>query len=272
MAVDATGAPTSPDNIPTYNTGADAPSGKGFNAAMAALQTALSARLSGQGTPAGGNIPVWNAGASKWQLDGTTKAAVSGLVAGNSGDVLQTSGGIPAWASGAVVLNRATASVDINTSVAETDFYNFSVPGNTIGATKMLRLTIFGDYLHNNVAGDTANIRLYFGGTKHYDFSHNFAGVIAATRQPWFATICIANLNATNSQAIFGSFINADANNAAPTTGIGVLNAGRGGQIGITTLGVIDTTAAAVVRLSAQWSASSVNNSFRSRYAVLELV
>jgi hypothetical protein len=44
MATDATGTPTSPDSIPTYNTSVDAPSGLGFNAAMTAIQTALSAR------------------------------------------------------------------------------------------------------------------------------------------------------------------------------------------------------------------------------------
>lgn len=36
MAQDANGTPTS-KGIPTYNTGADPPSGKGFNAAMAAI-------------------------------------------------------------------------------------------------------------------------------------------------------------------------------------------------------------------------------------------
>lgn len=41
MATDATGTPTSPDGIPTYNTSVDAPSGNGFNAAMAFIQTII---------------------------------------------------------------------------------------------------------------------------------------------------------------------------------------------------------------------------------------
>lgn len=45
MALDATGTPTTPDSIPKYNTAVDAPSGKGFNAAMDQLQVSLSARL-----------------------------------------------------------------------------------------------------------------------------------------------------------------------------------------------------------------------------------
>lgn len=50
MATDATGTVTSPDSIPTYNTAVDAPSGNGFNAAMAAIQTALSNRLAADAT------------------------------------------------------------------------------------------------------------------------------------------------------------------------------------------------------------------------------
>lgn len=45
MAVDATGTP-SPLGIPKYNTGADAPSGKGLNAIVDALDTLLAARVS----------------------------------------------------------------------------------------------------------------------------------------------------------------------------------------------------------------------------------
>lgn len=41
MPTDATGTPSSPDLIPTYNTGLDAPSGKGLNSIVASLQTIL---------------------------------------------------------------------------------------------------------------------------------------------------------------------------------------------------------------------------------------
>lgn len=43
MATDATGTPTSL-GIPTYNTAADSPSGLGFNAAMAVINTLIGAR------------------------------------------------------------------------------------------------------------------------------------------------------------------------------------------------------------------------------------
>ena len=63
MATDATGTPTSPDNIPTYNTAVDAPSGKGFNAAMVSIQTALNNRITTPGGIAIGEFSVWNGSA-----------------------------------------------------------------------------------------------------------------------------------------------------------------------------------------------------------------
>lgn len=60
MATDATGATTSPDGIPTYNTSVDAPSGLGFNAAMAQIQVALSARVNKPAGIVSGEVPVHN--------------------------------------------------------------------------------------------------------------------------------------------------------------------------------------------------------------------
>jgi hypothetical protein len=53
---DASGTPTSPDNIPTYNTGVDPPSGKGFNTAMAQIQSIITNLKAG--TLASGKIAM----------------------------------------------------------------------------------------------------------------------------------------------------------------------------------------------------------------------
>lgn len=93
---DATGTPTSPDSIPTYNTAADAPSGLGFNSAMAAIQTALSARvLKSLFTTAGDLIYA------------TAASTLVRLGVGSAGQVLTVAGGVPTWAApaaGAVTL------------------------------------------------------------------------------------------------------------------------------------------------------------------------
>jgi hypothetical protein len=70
MAVDATGTPTSPDNIPKFNTAVDAPSGKGSNAQMDAIQTALSAKIPAPVGISANEGVVWNG--STWVRSSTT--------------------------------------------------------------------------------------------------------------------------------------------------------------------------------------------------------
>lgn len=73
MAVDATGTP-SPLGIPKYNTGADAPSGKGLNAIVDALDTLITARVTKPSGGVNGDVPVWDGSAWRWPTgtrDGT---------------------------------------------------------------------------------------------------------------------------------------------------------------------------------------------------------
>jgi hypothetical protein len=86
MATDATGTPTSPDSIPKYNTAVDAPSGKGFNAAMDAIQVALSARVLKSLVTTAGDL-----------LIATGSAVLARLGIGSNGQVLTVVAGAPAW-------------------------------------------------------------------------------------------------------------------------------------------------------------------------------
>src|SRR6266545_3512638 len=64
--------------------------------------------------------------------------------------------GVPAAALALpVVYDRVTTAVDVNTSIAETSIYTKAITGNDMGTNRKLRLMMLGDYLHNNVAGDT---------------------------------------------------------------------------------------------------------------------
>lgn len=75
MATDATGAPTSL-GIPTYNINVDAPSGNGFNAAMAEINTLISARAP-LASPALTGTPTAPTPVS---TDNTTKIATTAFV------------------------------------------------------------------------------------------------------------------------------------------------------------------------------------------------
>lgn len=102
MATDATGTPTSPDSIPTYNTAVDKPSGNGFNAAMAAIQTALSARAKlasptftgtpAAPTPANGDNSTTLATTAFVKNQGYITSNAVSTVFGRSGAVVATSG------------------------------------------------------------------------------------------------------------------------------------------------------------------------------------
>jgi hypothetical protein len=116
LATDATGTPTSPDNIPTFNVDADAPSGLGSNAQMAAIQAALSARIN---TPAGivtGEVPVWNG--STWVRSSVQNFSPSGL-SGYPNDITKKLHGDGSWVSDELAYAQITANVSITgTSLA----------------------------------------------------------------------------------------------------------------------------------------------------------
>ncbi len=65
MPTDLNGTPTSL-GIGTYETSSDAPSGLGFNEAMAQIDALIAARMKITGTPTDGQVPSWDAGASEW--------------------------------------------------------------------------------------------------------------------------------------------------------------------------------------------------------------
>jgi hypothetical protein len=296
MATDATGAPT-PLGIPKFNTSADAPSGLGSNAQMDAIDTLLAARVVKPSGIVFGEASVWNG--TGWDRSSTTKIAsgsfagiknvdVDGAAAiayskmnnpGGTTTFLRADGTFAApGASGVSVYDRVTAGVDVNTSVAETSIYTKSILANDMSTNKMLRLVAMGDYLHNNVAGDTLTIRVKFGGTTFYAGAMSFDAVADVKRQPWMIDLRVANLGAANSQIILGSALVDRPAAAAPTTGIGSIEysnstvATAPWVFGISTLGTIDTTANQTLDVTVQWSASSANNSWRQRYALLELV
>lgn len=278
MATDATGTPTSL-GIPKYDPDNDAPSGLGFNAAMDAIDTLIAANPNKPAGIVSGEAVIYNG--TTWVRSTTTNLGLSSIAQGGatSGQVLTWNGS--SWAPSTIsaypqTLERVTAALDINTTVTETDVYSYSVAGNAMGTDKGLRLTLFGDYLHNNGAGDTVTWRVKFGGTTIFQDTENFNAEANANRQPWRLDLNLVNAGATNSQFLNVLYTRDKASQAAPTTGIGnaTFNAyiAGGNLFANSTAAAIDTTTSQTLAISAQWSASSANNSLRRRYAVLELV
>lgn len=109
MPTDLTGTPTSL-GIGTYNVDADAPSGLGFNAAMAQIDALIASRI---GTPAGitsGEIPVWNG--STWVRSLTQRPGQSSLGTGTPG-IATFLRGDGAWQKGAMNLLYDTSDAGV---------------------------------------------------------------------------------------------------------------------------------------------------------------
>lgn len=200
-------------------------------------------------------------------IQNTINSIIAILNGGALNDVLTLGSSGPDWAATSIpqiVLDRSTSTVDVANTVTETDLYSFTVSANTLATAKALRLSLLGDFLHNNVAGDTVTVRLKFGGTVLATLpTYSAEGTTSASRGTFAVHAAIANLGATNSQK---------ADFAMDTQ--------RGGGGSLTsrtyaasdTLGTIDTTANQTIVVTAQWSVASANNSWRKRYAILEIL
>ena len=97
MPLDASGPATSPDNIPTYDPDADAPSGLGLNAIVAAIQAALTTRIPKPASPADGDPLVYDSSSSTWKR-GTDKAVRIAALAGFPNDATKVLKGDGSWA------------------------------------------------------------------------------------------------------------------------------------------------------------------------------
>jgi hypothetical protein len=174
------------------------------------------------------------------------------------------------------VYDRVTTAVDVQNSSSETSVYTKTITGNDMSTNRTLRCRIAGDYLHNNVPGDTIRVKIKFGGTIIWDSGANpMLSTTSANRHPWFFYFELTNLGATNSQWLDGFIQTQIGSGAVPTVGLGSWPIGDASELSpISTNGpaTIDTTTNQTLDVTVQWSAVSVNDSWRMRKALLELV
>jgi hypothetical protein len=107
MSANATGTPTPNFSIPKFNTASDAPNGTGVNEMMDSIDTALDgvrdASLAVVGSPSNRDGLVYDTATSTWKPSSAHKMGVTGLEAGTNGQVLTTTGGVPAWGTSASI-------------------------------------------------------------------------------------------------------------------------------------------------------------------------
>lgn len=101
------------------------------------------------------------------------------------------------------LLDKATTTVDVVNTAAETDLYRFTVPGNTLGTDKALRLSILGDYLNNSGASRLLTLAIKFGATTLATGSIVTVAA-SANRGVWSLYVVLYAKGATNVQNSVG--------------------------------------------------------------------
>lgn len=163
-----------------------------------------------------------------------------------------------------------TADNDVASTAAETTLYTVTIPANSLGSVGVALMILEGDFLYNNNTADTISLRVKWGGTTTVGSTFTAQNALSATRQSWTLSIRLANRGATNAQQLTG--ILGGGKVATGTTLAGVGAFGRNPSVD-TLLGMmqntaaIDTTVNQTLAVTAQWSASSANNSWRRRWA-----
>lgn len=166
------------------------------------------------------------------------------------------------WASlrsASALLAHGETSVVFNTSSAENDLVNFSVPANTLVVGDSLRLTAFGDYLHNTA--DTMTVRMYLGNVLLT--SPNFTGSNSASRVlwKWEGIIQVKTATTQNASGVFHA--------SAPVAGNMGLRPVDGVGINVPIIGAVtaaaggDIATALAARLTYQFSSASASNEIR---------
>ena len=169
------------------------------------------------------------------------------------------------------ILNVQVTETDVTNTTSETDLFTYTVPGNTLGTNKALRVQIKADYLNNSGVNATVRFRVYYGATEMYQ-DLGATMTTDASRHPVLIELWLIPRNATNSQALGGYILQGVAGGA--TTGIGDLGNDeilsdsplRGNDASE------DSTASKVLKVTVAHSAASTNLSIRKTYSVVELL
>lgn len=183
---------------------------------------------------------------------------------------------------GSVVMDRANGTIDVNNGTSYTDIYSFSVPAGIMSTNRMLRLTVYGDFLNNTGASALCTPEVRFGGSAVWKGSTaGYAIATSAGRRPWSLVAYIGNTTAA-SQVTGGYFALGTA--TAGVTGIGTHPAAAwvagtlaadGGAVTPLASGAastVNTANAATIAAGVTLSVASTQLSFRKFYATLELL
>lgn len=173
----------------------------------------------------------------------------------------------PSWSGfGAPDLYLGELSIATN---ALTDLVNYTVKGGALGTNRKVVMEFFGDLTQHGATTANLTLSALFGGVEFWKDTIALANVIG--RRIFRIRLEVANTGAANSNAASGHVDVASA--SAPTTGLGSLNDPKliDAPIG-SGLQNVNTVLDQVLRLTAQWSITSINAEIRRHSAVVRII
>jgi hypothetical protein len=175
----------------------------------------------------------------------------------------------PGLTTGVVILDRDVTQAEVVSTVTETTVYTYSVPGGTLGTTKMLRLTLQGDVLNNTGVNRTNTVRVKYGGTTLAVFDAVALSTSASRRALYLSTVLAAQ-NATNAQTSFAWLV--QGADVGVTGADGQDTSGTGPTYAMHNAVAEDSTTALAFVVTFELSAADANLSGRCNTAHLEVL
>lgn len=215
------------------------------------------------------------------------------LAAGTSGQVLTSGGGTTVQWNPTLspVVARKTTAKAVNTTVTPTDLLNgeVTIGAGVLGTTGLLRLTAWGDTLHNTGGSDAIQAWSVALGATTVLAVGNATGtyVSSAVRLPWRITVTVQQLGAANAQTVSieavlysgpASAGAAQSANNVFSTGEGVVwSAGNGNGYNQIFVGGLNTTAidmasAQALKLNVTNGASNASYETKLLGAIVEVL
>lgn len=190
------------------------------------------------------------------------------LAIGSGGEYLGITSGLPDWKAlpgNSYILNHVDATVDVNNTAAETDVFNFTIPGGTMAVGDALELQLPADFRTASSTNRNYRLRVYLGGTLYYDSTTGNFNITTRTVSNftlWLHNRVTANdqiLRINQYQGQFGTL---------PAVGEGTLgsNPSQAAMLGFPAKNMANNQA---YRVTMTWSAAENNTSFRFFNAVL---
>jgi alpha-D-ribose 1-methylphosphonate 5-phosphate C-P lyase len=186
------------------------------------------------------------------------------LMRGDDGDLYQLDGtntdSVRGWLGGVVYRNVAASAAHSNTLTEALFDTQYSIPANTLKAGTVIKVRFQGIATATN-ATDTLTIKLYIGGLSGTAILTGTATDVA--NNDIFcgeATIVVRTVGASGTFVAYGSHSEVPAASGTATL-----------VYEITASTTIDTTAAQVIGVGADWSVASASNSCRLDILVVEI-